>query len=920
MLVNLCAQAVTIRHTPWECTSVYDFCTRRLIKRTHAGGEICLNAHPHAHYKQRLTNFRDIVASDDDGMVYIGIIDKPPSDEVGGDPVDVASLVDDRRKRLIMLQNDAFYIMARSVDDSSHSVVKKARCCYSLQPEGEQLLNSLVTHPSVFYDISPEGILDNGPIHYFNYLFGALKLPPVQSEMVVDVIVSLPEALRLNGGIVNTNEIVVSASFGVNSNTMNCRVRVQEFCKKWEVLIITSKQPGEIAGDLTVESQMHDETLVVVRHIQSMKGLSESSFYTDGDSVHRGRSVVTKAYDMMQHTAVAHKILDQTPLLMGLWRNAIKIGLCAWTDAQASMASFPIGYIKTERPPPRLNLRTHNDTSLRPCVRTDIHLKKVTDIMSSRTMRDPQLAELARQDIRYDPNALTFIKNKDTGVVRYESGAWILSDDKTDKGNGANGKDVLTWNLLTENTLNHLVVFCEVQMLACLRRLEKRCASNYLAKTRLGACYRLTKKPFRLHPVDILGISHATELNLFASKIGDAGMQSLAVAIGNGALPQLTELSLRGNQIGDVGMSAFADALAMGAMAGLTTLNLCKNKIGDVGMQAFAKALASGGAMANCQELYLDRNLIGDVGMTAFAQAIKPASEGGNGAMAQCQMLMLQTNQIGDIGMAAFVKALVKGAMAKLKELYLAVNQFGDVGMEAFASAVGGEALPNLQSITLNANHIGNDGITAFAKAIKPTPEKPMGVMAGLTYLNLDGTQIGDAGITAFADACAKGAMANVTELSLCCNYIGDVAMIAFTDALAMGALASCQTLNLSYNKIGDKGLEAFAQAIKPVSEGGSGALPQLRELYLHQNQIGDPGIASLADAFARGTMAGLTDLNLIGNQIGDAGMTAFAQVIKPVSEGGSGAMASLKTLMVDNEQHPELQAACQARCINLCY
>ena len=52
--------------------------------------------------------------------------------------------------------------------------------------------------------------------------------------------------------------------------------------------------------------------------------------------------------------------------------------------------------------------------------------------------------------------------------------------------------------------------------------------------------------------------------------------------------------------------------------------------------------------------------------------------------------------------------------------------------------------------------------------------------------------------------------------------------------------------------------------------------------------------------------------LGLGSNKIGDAGMTAFADAV------GNGALASLKELFVDDEEHPALQAACQARGIDL--
>ena len=43
--------------------------------------------------------------------------------------------------------------------------------------------------------------------------------------------------------------------------------------------------------------------------------------------------------------------------------------------------------------------------------------------------------------------------------------------------------------------------------------------------------------------------------------------------------------------------------------------------------------------------------------------------------------------------------------------------------------------------------------------------------------------------------------------------------------------------------------------------------------------------------------MAGLTHLNLGGNQFGDDGVSALAKAITPVSEGGSGALPSIKKL-----------------------
>ena len=59
------------------------------------------------------------------------------------------------------------------------------------------------------------------------------------------------------------------------------------------------------------------------------------------------------------------------------------------------------------------------------------------------------------------------------------------------------------------------------------------------------------------------------KLFLFNNKIGDAGLQAFADALGKGALPALERLYMRGNQIGDAGMMAFASAVSSEALASL---------------------------------------------------------------------------------------------------------------------------------------------------------------------------------------------------------------------------------------------------------------------------------------------------------------------------------------------------------------
>ena len=58
--------------------------------------------------------------------------------------------------------------------------------------------------------------------------------------------------------------------------------------------------------------------------------------------------------------------------------------------------------------------------------------------------------------------------------------------------------------------------------------------------------------------------------------------------------------------------------------------------------------------------------------------------------------------------------------------------------------------------------------------------------------------------------------------------------------------------------------------------------------------------------------MCNMQELDLSSNNISDPGLAALADVL------GKGALASLETLVVDDEEHPALKAACQARGIEL--
>ena len=93
-----------------------------------------------------------------------------------------------------------------------------------------------------------------------------------------------------------------------------------------------------------------------------------------------------------------------------------------------------------------------------------------------------------------------------------------------------------------------------------------------------------------------------------------------------------------------------------------------------------------------------------------------------------------------------------------------------------------------------------------------------------------------------------------------------------------------------------------------------------LEKLDLSSVGLSDDACKGMFSSLAIGAMANVTFLDLSVNQIGDNGMAAFAQAIKPTSEGGGGAMESLKELWVNDGhlEYPALKAACLTRGIKL--
>lgn len=96
------------------------------------------------------------------------------------------------------------------------------------------------------------------------------------------------------------------------------------------------------------------------------------------------------------------------------------------------------------------------------------------------------------------------------------------------------------WDILTDDMLDIMATVGSVQMLACMRRLEKRCTAIARAKVRLDDCSRLMMPPFCVPPAVILGFRPmVNELALNNKCIGHNDTVAFAAAVGSGSLPAL---------------------------------------------------------------------------------------------------------------------------------------------------------------------------------------------------------------------------------------------------------------------------------------------------------------------------------------------------------------------------------------------
>jgi hypothetical protein len=225
------------------------------------------------------------------------------------------------------------------------------------------------------------------------------------------------------------------------------------------------------------------------------------------------------------------------------------------------------------------------------------------------------------------------------------------------------------------------------------------------------------------------GLAHATILGLSSCQLGDHGISTLATALKTGTpadlevlsldsnnisvsglsvllsgcavrgeaqgLASLRQLSLCDNKIGDGGIEALAHACAEGALPLLVELSLSRNHISDAGVQRLSHACVARGAFYGLYGINLSANQIGRCGANTLAQACSA------GALPHLERLDVSRNEIDDAGACALVAC--EGLM-HLKMLDLGGNRFGEVGRDAILSACTRRGLSPLKTYASSAS------------------------------------------------------------------------------------------------------------------------------------------------------------------------------------------------------------------------
>jgi len=149
------------------------------------------------------------------------------------------------------------------------------------------------------------------------------------------------------------------------------------------------------------------------------------------------------------------------------------------------------------------------------------------------------------------------------------------------------------------------------------------------------------------------GLPRLTRLNLFGTKITDAGLKHL------GCLPQLRDLVLEKNQITNAGLEHLSK------LKGLTALNLDRTEVGNAGLEHLK-------GLTNLERLFLNGTQVSDAGLEHLQ------------GMNKLELLLLNGTKVTDAGLLHLKE------LTELKYLDLEDTQVSNVGVKKLQ-----QALPN---------------------------------------------------------------------------------------------------------------------------------------------------------------------------------------------------------------------------------
>jgi len=183
------------------------------------------------------------------------------------------------------------------------------------------------------------------------------------------------------------------------------------------------------------------------------------------------------------------------------------------------------------------------------------------------------------------------------------------------------------------------------------------------------------------------------------NKIGDEGLEAIAHAMAEGALPRLLTVDFTNNGASDVGFTHLVNAVKHCPQ--FRDIIFKQNGLTDVSMTALHEVLKRG-EWPGIERLNLagdqfDRHSISDASFVPFANDLAD----GVLKMIRLEELEMSDNDLTDAGFAAFCVAIQRGNLRKMTALYLQANLITDEGAAALAAALTNNKRSKLYDIRL---------------------------------------------------------------------------------------------------------------------------------------------------------------------------------------------------------------------------